>query len=114
MRLVKQSLLYLALLVLVLSCASTAKGRYYENLDMYTFVMREFRTQYNTSTVAEQQQMDREVLPLLDAWAKARQAWKLSMNDATKEQAAMLAYSEAKAALITLGIITVQQFEEVE
>jgi len=78
---------------------------------MYTFVMKEFRTQYDASTVVEQQQMDKDVLPLLDAWAKARQVWKLSMDDASKERAAMLAWSQARVALITYGIVTMEEVQ---
>ena len=98
----------------LLSCASTPKARYYENLDMYDFVMTKFRTEYEAAPVAEQHQMDREVLPLLNAWKSARLLWKADYNDAGKEQAAMLAWSEAKAALIQFGIVTVKELEEVQ
>ena len=81
---------------------------------MYDFVMTKFETEYETSTVAEQHQMDREVLPLLNAWKSARLLWKADYNDAGKEQAALLAYGEAKAALIQFGIVTVQELQEVE
>ena len=105
-------LLILVVLALTISsCASTSKGRYYQNLDMYTFVMKEFRTQYAASTAIEQEEMDLDILPLLDAWAKARHVWKLSMNDATKEQAAMAAWSEARTALITYGIVTIEEVQ---
>lgn len=111
----KRSILLLAVLVLtIVSCASTPKGRYYENLDMYDFVMTEFRAHYETAPIAEQHQMDKQVLPLLNAWKSARLIWKADYNDAGKEQAAMLAYSQAKAAVIHFGIITVQEFQEVE
>lgn len=114
MKYAKKLLVLIALVALVISCASTPKGRYYENLDMYDFVMTQFKAKYEASTVAEQHQMDAQVLPLLKAWKDARLVWKASMDDATKESAAMLAYTEAKAALIQFGIVTVGQFEEVE
>ena len=114
MRLARNLVLVFMALALIVACASTPQGRYYENLDMYDFVMTKFRATYEASTVAEQQTMDKEVLPLLNAWAKARKVWKLSMNDATKEEATMLAWAEAKAALITYGIVTVKELQEVE
>jgi len=114
MKYARNLLILLALVALVISCASTPKGRYYENLDMYDFVMTKFRTEYEASTVAEQQQMDRQVLPLLNAWKSARLLWKADHNDAGKEQAAMMAWSEARTALITFGIVTVQELEEVQ
>lgn len=114
MRFARNLALVLMALALIIACASTPQGRYYENLDMYDFVMTKFRTTYDASPVAEQHQMDKEVLPLLNAWKSARQVWKLSLNDATKEQATMLAWAEAKAALITYGIVTVKELQEVE
>lgn len=109
---VKRSFVLLVVVALALaSCASTAKGRYYENLDMYTFVMKQFRATYDASTVMEQEEMDRDVLPLLDAWAKARQVWKDSMTDTNKERAAMLAWSQARQALITYGVVTIEEVQ---
>lgn len=81
---------------------------------MYDFVMTKFIAEYEASTVTEQHQMDKEVLPLLNAWKSARLLWKASIEDAGKEQAAMLAYAEAKAALIQFGIVTVKELEEVQ
>lgn len=113
MRLARNLVLVLIALALVVACASTPKGRYYQNLDMYVFVMDQVKTTYEAAPALEQQQMDRELLPLLKTWSTARKAWKLSLNDSTKEQAAMLAWSEAKAALLNFGIVTVKQLEEV-
>jgi len=107
-------LLAVALTLILISCASTPKARYYENLDMYDFVMTKFRTEYEASTEAEQHTMDRQVLPLLNAWKSARLLWKADYNDAGKEQAAMAAYTEARTALITFGIVTIQELEEVK
>lgn len=78
---------------------------------MYTFVMKEFRVTYDASTVMEQEEMDRDVLPLLDVWAKARLVWKDSMTDANKERAAMLAWSQARQALITYGVVTIEEVQ---
>jgi flagellar biosynthesis regulator FlaF len=117
MQLAKRLFVILAVMITslaLLSCATTAKGRYYENLDMYDFVMTKFIAEYEASTVTEQHQMDKEVLPLLNAWKSARLLWKASIEDAGKEQAAMLAYAEAKAALIQFGIVTVKELEEVQ
>ena len=80
---------------------------------MYDFVMTKFKAEYEASTLAEQHQMDRQVLPLLNAWKSAGLLWKADYNDAGKEQAALLAFAEAKAALIQFGIVTVQELEEV-
>lgn len=109
MRVARNLLILLALAALIISCATSPKARYYENLDMYDFVMTKFRAEYEASTALEQQTMDRQVLPLLDAWKSARLVWKDSMNDATKERAAMLAWSKARTALITFGIVTVEE-----
>ena len=114
MKYARNLLILLALVALVISCATSPKARYYENLDMYDFVMTKFRTEYEASTAAEQASMDRQVLPLLNTWKTARLLWKASIEDAGKEQAAMLAYAEAKAALIQFGIVTVAELEEVQ
>lgn len=113
MRVARNLFMVLIALALVIACASTPKGRYYQNLDMYVFVMDQVKATYKAAPVAEQAQMDRELLPLLKGWSSARKAWKLSLNDATKEQAAMLAWSEARSALLNFGIVTVKQLEEV-
>ena len=107
----KRMALVLLVLAFAVSCASTPKARYYENLDMYDFVMTQFRTTYDTATVVQQQKMDKEVLPLLKAWKDARLVWKSSMNDATKERAAMLAWSQAKYALLTYGVVTEEEVQ---
>lgn len=116
MRVRRLSLILLALILTLalISCASTPKARYYENLDMYDFVMTKFKAEYETSSTAEQHQMDRQVLPLLNAWKSARLIWKADYNDAGKEQATMAAYAEARRALIQFGIVTIQELEEVE
>jgi hypothetical protein len=111
MRLARRIGLAVVLLLFVISCAGTPKGRYYENLDMYDFVMTKFRTTYEASPVAEQHQMDREVMPLLQAWSNARDIWADSMNDATRERAVMLAWSQARQALVTYGIVTIEEVQ---
>ena len=111
MRLARRSLLCLALLILAISCASTPKARYYENMDMYDFVMTKVRATYETSTTAEQEEMKRDLLPVLKTWSNANKVWKASLNDASKEQAVMLAWSEAKAALLRFGIVKLEEVE---
>lgn len=106
--------LLLALTALVAACASTPKARYYQNLDMYTFVGTEVQKTYAASTPEERAVLDRDLLPLLSAWGNARRAWKLSLTDSTKEQAAMLAWSQVRSALITLGIFAVGDLEKAE
>lgn len=93
------------------SCASSPKARYYENLDMYTFVMDQFRVSYDASTPEEQAKMDKDVLPLLDKWWDATQAWKAALNDPTKERAAMLAWASAKSILLEFGVIKAEEVQ---
>lgn len=112
---VARRLVFLAVaLALIVACGTTPKARYYQNLDMYNFTMTEVRNTYAVSTEAERAKMDRELLPALNAWSKARLVWKASLNDATKEQAAMMAWAQAKTMLLRFGIIELQALDDLE